>query len=71
MKVGSNYNIFIECFFSFFFWRVRCGIMEWGFCFGVREALAMSWFFLGGEMGLWVVFRIRLWARSENTIVNI
>ena len=45
--------------------------MEWGFCFGVREALAMSWFFLGGEMGLWVVFRIRLWARSENTIVNI
>ena len=24
----------------------------------------MSWFFLGGEMGLWVISRARLWARG-------
>ena len=38
--------------------------MEWGFCFEIRGALAMSRCFLGGEMGLSVVFRVRLWARG-------
>ena len=39
----------------------NCGM---GFCFGVRGALAMSYFFPGREMGQWVVFRVRLWARG-------
>ena len=47
-----------------FFSEGKMWNMEWGFCFGVRGALAMSRFFLGGEMGLWVAFRVSLWARG-------
>ena len=63
IEFGSMTVIILGMFFLFL-GGVGCRIVERGFCFEVREALAMSCVFPGGEMGLWVAFWVRLWARG-------
>ena len=58
--VWFNWEFFLLCYGGYD-WET--GVVERGFCFRVRGAVAML-DFLCSEMGLWVVLRVRVWARG-------